>query len=177
MSSFGSCPGVAAGARFAIRAGTADQKLVLVDPLATVGVVGDVNLTRIPGGHLRDFHLRDQDGPLEIARRIFPMRASTGLAPLQAANAEPITVSRTPSFPEVPEDRGHSRESYYRPFLQGLRTSPPVYVGELQRSVKSADITAEPTSRPSRQPRALRGIDVDGRLAVVRLIRCRKPAR
>jgi hypothetical protein len=82
------------------------------------------------------------------------------------ASAATITIPGAPLFPEVPDDPGHFRGSYYRHFLQGLRRSTPAYVSELQRSEASDGtigyVTGVPAPRPRRRPRALRGVDVDG---------------
>jgi hypothetical protein len=138
----------------------------LVDPQRAVGAVCDVNLEEIPPGPLRDFLLRDQDGPLEVARRIFQAVCKHRSGAFSAASAEAITLAGAALFPEVPEDTGHFRGPYYRHFLQGLRTSPPEYVRELQRSEEPDDKMAYVTSagqpRPVRRPRALRGVGIDG---------------
>lgn len=138
----------------------------LVDPQHSVGAVWDVNLKEIPPGPLRDFLLLDQDGPLEVARRIFQAVCQQRSGAFSAASAGAITLAGEVLFPDVPEDTGHFRGPYYRHFLQGLRTSPPEYVRDLQRSETPDDNMAYVTSagqpRPVRRPRALRGIGVDG---------------
>jgi hypothetical protein len=137
----------------------------LVDPGLPCGSVWDVNLSEIPPGQLRDFLRHDQDGPLEIAKRIFKAVCVQRAGAFREGSAATITIPGAPLFPEVPDDPGHFRGSYYRHFLQGLRGSPPAYVSELQRSDTSDGtigyVTGVPAPRP-RRPRALRGVNVDG---------------
>jgi hypothetical protein len=92
----------------------------------------DVNLRELGPGDLRDFLLENQTGPREIAKPIFAAVAKQRTLAFSAAAAEPITVPGAPVFPHVPEDRGHYPGPYYRHVLQGLRTSPPTYIVDLQ---------------------------------------------
>jgi len=138
----------------------------LVDPQRSVGAVWDVNLEEIPPGPLRDFLVLDQDGPLEVAKRIFQAVCKQRSGAFSAASAEAITLAGEALFPEVPEDTGHFRGPYYRHFLQGLRTSAPDYVRDLQRWQTPDDnmayVISAGQSGPARRPRALRGVGVDG---------------
>ncbi|MEP6762545.1 MAG: hypothetical protein ABJA93_14415 [Sporichthyaceae bacterium] len=138
----------------------------LVDPDLVTGAVWDMNLREIPPGQLRGFLLLDQDGPLEVAKRIFKAVCNHRARGFSAASAEPITIPGAPLFPEVPEDTGHYPGPYYRHFLQGLRESPPPYVRQLQRAHRYDGtigyVTAVPGPRGPRRPRALRGVDVGG---------------
>lgn len=104
----------------------------LVDPALTEPIVRDLNLRKLDPGELRDFLLHSQDGPREIAKRIFHLVSKRRLASFGLATAERTTVPGAPVFPQVPDDRGHFPGSYYRHILQGLRTSPPTYVIDLQ---------------------------------------------
>lgn len=139
----------------------------LVDPDRPVGLVRDTNLTEIPYGPLREFMLRDQDGPLEIGRRIFNAVCKHRAGAFSAARADALPLPGSSLFPEVPDDPGHFRGSYYGHFLRGLRVSPPDYVREfLRRSAPGPDrmgyITSVPQPRPAGRPRALRDVAVDG---------------
>jgi hypothetical protein len=138
----------------------------LVDPDLVTGTVVDVNLSEIQPSQLRDFLLLDQDGPVEVAKRIFRAVCEHRARGFSAATAEPITIPGAPLFPEVPDDTGHFPGPYYRHFMQGLRASPPPYVRHLQRQTRLDDtmgyVTAVPGPRGPRRPRALRGVDVDG---------------
>ncbi|MAY94944.1 hypothetical protein [uncultured Nocardioides sp.] len=138
----------------------------LVDPDLVTGTVADVNLSEIRPGQLRDFLLLDQDGPLEVAKRIFRAVCEHRARGFSAATAEPLTIPGAPLFPEVPNDTGHFPGPYYRHFLQGLRASPPSYVRQLQGEARRDDtmgyVTAVSAPRGPRRPRALRGVDVDG---------------
>jgi len=116
----------------------------LVDPHWPAGAVWDLNLPEIPAGELRDFLVLDQDGPREVAKRIFRAVCTHRAGAYSMASAEPITVPGAPLFPEVPEDRGHFPGPYYRHFLQGLRQSPPTYVEELLRPPTLDEILGPP---------------------------------
>lgn len=137
----------------------------LVDPGLPCGSVWDVNLSEIPPGQLRNFLRHDQDGPPEVAKRIFKAVCVQRAGAFTEGSAATITIPGAPLSPEVPDDPGHFRGSYYRHFLQGLRESPPAYVSAFQRSETSGGtigyVTGLPAPRP-RRPRALRGVDVDG---------------
>ncbi|GAB3428387.1 DUF6615 family protein [Flindersiella endophytica] len=140
----------------------------LVDPSLPGGLVWDVNLKKIPPGQLRDFLRKDQDGPREIAKRIFKAVCEHRMGAFTAASAEPISVPGAPLFPEVPEDSGHFPGPYYRHFLQGLRESTPAYVRQLRHSQERDEASGYITAvyghgpRPPRRPDALRGVDIDG---------------
>lgn len=143
----------------------------LVDPHLPAGPVSDDNLPEIPVGQLRDFLLLDQDGPREIAKRIFRAVCAQRALAHSMASAEPITVPEAALFPEVPEVRGHFPGPYYRRFLQGLRQSPPPYVEELifgspptPGGTIGRIINAMPP--PPRRPPELAGLNVDGLVLV-----------
>jgi hypothetical protein len=136
----------------------------LVDPRRPAGQVHDLNLPEIPAGPLREFLLEPQDGPREIAKRIFKLVSDTRRGMFSAASAEPITVRGAPVFPEVPEDSGHFRGPYFQHFLQGLRHSPPSYVQELLEQQIFYDVMLGPQTPGIGQaepPAELRGL-VDG---------------
>lgn len=105
----------------------------LVDPERAAGLVWDVNLSKLSPGELRDFLLRDQHGPREIAKRIFKAVAEDRALSFSAALAEHIAVAGAPIFPTVPRDTGHYPGSYFDHFLRGLRLSPPQYVRDIQQ--------------------------------------------
>ncbi|NPD06542.1 hypothetical protein HN031_17845 [Nocardioides sp. zg-1308] len=139
----------------------------LVDPGIASGAVRDLNLREIPPGQLRDFLLENQQGPLEVAKRIFQAVSEHRARGLSAASAEAITIPGAPLFPEVPEDTGHYPGPYFHHFLQGLRESPPGYVRQLQRTRRhDGTISYLPgiagPPRGPRRPRVLRDVDIDG---------------
>jgi hypothetical protein len=105
----------------------------LADPALGAGRVWDVNLRAIGSEALREFLLRDQHGPREVAKRIFAAVARQRAASFSAATAKPMTIVRVPIFPVVPRDTGHYPNSYFDHFLRGLRTSPPSYVRDIEK--------------------------------------------
>lgn len=151
----------------------------LVDPTTPAPPVPDVNLDAIADGPLRDFLLQSQEGPREVAKRIFAVVADHRRGAFSAASAELVEVSGDPLFADVPEDRGHFPGPYYRHVLQGLRTSPPDYVRELQLQIaikklvggETRDLFPDsvldnavsyPAAPTARRPQALEGIDIGG---------------
>lgn len=106
----------------------------LVDPALGAGRVRDLNLSKIESRELLDFLQRDQHGPREIAKRIFAAVAKQRLGAFTAAFAEPTTIAGEPVFPSVPMDTGHYPGPYFPHFLRGLRTSPPLYIRDLQQA-------------------------------------------
>jgi hypothetical protein len=114
----------------------------LVDPACSPGPIWDVNLTELGPGELRDFLLRAQCGPKEVARRMFKVIADDRRSSFSAALAEPTTVAGAPIFPTVPKDTGHYPGSYFDHFLRGLRWSLPEYVRDLRQGrAVSAEIS------------------------------------
>jgi hypothetical protein len=106
----------------------------LVDPALGAGTVRDLNLPSIASPELRNFLLHDQQGPREVAKRIFAAVSKQRSTSFSAVLAEPMTIASAPIFPEVPRDTGHYPNSYFEHFLRGLRTSPPPYVRDLQEN-------------------------------------------
>lgn len=104
----------------------------LVDPALNAGSVWDVNLPNIGPGALHEFLTREQEGPREIAKRIFKAVAAQRAMSFTAALAEPVRVEGAPIFTVVPMDPGHYPSSYFEHVLRGLRTSPPTYVHDAQ---------------------------------------------
>jgi hypothetical protein len=104
----------------------------LVDPSLVSGRVWDLNLPRIGSAQLQSFLLDDQQGPREIAKRIFAAVARQRATSFSAAIAEPMTITSEPIFPVVPQDAGHYPGSYYSHFLRGLRMNPPQYLRGIQ---------------------------------------------
>jgi hypothetical protein len=100
----------------------------LVDPALPAGKVFDLNLPKLKRGPLRDFLITDQQGPREVAKRIFKAVAADRLGAFSATTAEPLTITGDQIFPVVPQDRGHYRAPYYEHFLGGLRTRAPSYI-------------------------------------------------
>jgi hypothetical protein len=106
----------------------------LVDPALGTGAVWDLNLPAIASTELRSFLLHDQQGPREIAKRIFAAVSSQRSTSFSAVLAESITIASAPIFREVPRDSGHYPSSYFDHFLRGLRTSPPLYIHDIQEN-------------------------------------------
>lgn len=106
----------------------------LVDPAFGAGRVYDLNLNSIGSTDLRSFLLHDQQGPREIAKRIFAAVARQRATSFSAVMAEPMAIVSEPIFPTVPQDTGHYPSSYFEHFLRGLRTSPPSYVRDIQQN-------------------------------------------
>lgn len=133
----------------------------LVDPHRPAGLVRDLNLPKIPAGALREFLLDPQEGPREIAKRIFRYVSDERHLQLSLATAEPIAIPGAPVFPDVPEDRGHYPGPYFRHFLQGLRHSPPSYVRQLLEHQMFYDVALGPLAPAVSQaepPAELRGL-------------------
>ena len=106
----------------------------LVDPALGAGTVWDLNLPAIASPELRSFLLHDQQGPREVAKRIFAAVSRQRATSFSAAIAEPITIASAPIFPVVPRDTGHYPNSYFDHFLRGLRTSPPPYIRDIREN-------------------------------------------
>jgi uncharacterized protein DUF6615 len=106
----------------------------LVDPALTAEAVRDLNLRAIASPELRSFLLHNQQGPREIAKRIFAAVSRQRTTAFSAAIAEPITIASEPIFPVVPRDTGHYPNSYFEHVLRGLRTNPPSYIRDIQEN-------------------------------------------
>jgi hypothetical protein len=106
----------------------------LVDPTLAAGTIRDLNLRKIASPELRSFLLDNQEGPREIAKRIFAAVSRQRATSFSAAIAEPITLASEPIFPVVPRDTGHFPNSYFEHFLRGLRRNPPPYVRDIQEN-------------------------------------------
>jgi hypothetical protein len=103
----------------------------LVDPETAPGAIWDVNMRHL-GPELRQFLEDDQDGPRDVARRIFGAVARQRMGAFSAAVAERTTLPSSPIFAEVPRDRGHYPGPYFSHFLRGLRNAPPAYVRDIE---------------------------------------------
>lgn len=135
----------------------------LVDVDRPAGRVWDRNLHEIAPGPLRSFLVDDQEGPTEVAKKIFKEVCEQRVLAHSQASAVLLEVPGAPLFAHVPEDQGHFPASYYDHFLRGLRVSPPTYVQELLDATSSgtgfgADGQGEAVPRPLE----LEGIAVDG---------------
>ncbi|ODT28147.1 MAG: hypothetical protein ABS63_05215 [Microbacterium sp. SCN 70-27] len=69
-----------------------------------------------------------QAGSRQIARKIVDQIRKARMGMFSAATDAPTTVRSDAIFPDVPDDRGHFSEPYFRNVLRGLRTAPPKYV-------------------------------------------------
>ncbi|MFW3170816.1 hypothetical protein PGN05_12360 [Geodermatophilus sp. CPCC 206100] len=104
----------------------------LVDPSLPAGVVWDLNLSKLGPGDLRDFLVKDQHGPREVAKRIFSSVAKHRRGAFAAALAERTILADEPIFENLPSDTGHFPGPYFPHILRGLRVRPPSYVVDVQ---------------------------------------------
>jgi hypothetical protein len=89
---------------------------------------------------LGSFLSEAQNGPREIAKRIFEAVLRQRLGSFSAGLAEPLTLAGEAVFRDVPQDRGHYPAPYFEHVLRGLRTSPPSYVID---AIEGRDVSAE----------------------------------
>jgi hypothetical protein len=97
-----------------------------VNPAAT-GPVRDFNLDDVQPG-LREFLLRDQTGARQVARELFRIVSADRAGMYSIDAAERVVTAADPVFSNLPPDKGHFREPYFRHILRGLRTQLPDYV-------------------------------------------------
>ena len=98
----------------------------LVDPASTADIPWV--MPEIRSDALRDFLHREQEGPREVAKRMFAEVVTQRNGSFSAALAEPMTIAGELMFPNVPRDRGHYPAPYFEHVLRGLRLSPPDFV-------------------------------------------------
>jgi hypothetical protein len=92
---------------------------------------------------LESFLSDAQNGPREIAKRIFEAVVRQRLGSFSAGLAEPLTVAGEAIFSDLPQDRGHYPAPYFEHVLRGLQTAPPSYVID---AIEGRDVPAEVSS-------------------------------
>jgi hypothetical protein len=103
----------------------------LVDPALAAGPVWDLNLPEVGPGSLRDFLINEQQGPQEVARRIFSAVSQRRRRSFAVALAGRVALPSDQVFRQLPSDTGHFPGPYFPHVLQRLRTHPPSYVLDL----------------------------------------------
>jgi hypothetical protein len=97
---------------------------------AEAGPVRDVNLSAVEPG-LREFLLQEQLGARQVAREL--VRLVSANRSMQFSNdiADRVVTAADPVFADLPPDRGHFSQPYFRHILRGLRAAVPDYVKDV----------------------------------------------
>jgi len=92
--------------------------------------VHDLNLDEVEPS-LRDFLVQEQTGARQIARELFRIVSADRAMQFSADVADRVVTAANPVFTDLPQDRGHFSEPYFRHILRGLRTGLPDYVHDV----------------------------------------------
>ncbi|MGN7187518.1 DUF6615 family protein [Microbacterium enclense] len=115
----------------------------LVDPSVDPGTYWSPNFANATDEFVRFLH-EPQAGARQIARTIVDRLRHARQGAFSAATDEETQVRSDAVFPDVPDDRGHFGEPYFRTALRGLRTAPPDYV---QRFLETGEVPEIPNGQ------------------------------
>lgn len=104
-----------------------------VNPAVNAGPVQDFSLGEVESG-LREFLLLEQTGARRVARELFRIVSADRAGHHSIDAAERVVTAADPGFTDLPPDKGHFSEPYFRHILRGLRTRVPDYVHDVLAS-------------------------------------------
>lgn len=101
-----------------------------IDPSRADEPVYDLNLDEVEPS-LLDFLLHEQTGARRVARKLFRIISAEQVIDLSVNVADRPVTAADLVFTDLPPDREHFREPYFRHILRGLRTRVPDYVQDV----------------------------------------------